>query len=338
MQIDPNGPRQMFVQSAEHNVICSVVFVDIVEYSTRSMSMQMTGKRQFDERVASAIEQVPVLERMILDTGDGVAIGFVGDPEVALYAAMAIRRSMFTNLDVKVEQAQIRVGVNMGPVRLVTDLNGRPNMIGDGINVAERVMSFAAPGQILVSRSFRDVISCISADYSALFTFLGARTDKHTREHELFTLDEADGAFARSAECIASRLKRTNIGATVYRPRAVIAEDEQVLREELCELLSSIWPELDIVATVGDGLAAIHAIETLKPDIVFLDIQMPRLTGIEVARAVSGRVHVVMATAYDHHAINAFDAGVIDYILKPYNAARLVATCQRVKQRLEKIV
>ena len=116
--------------------------------------------------------------------------------------------------------------------------------------------------------------------------------------------------------------------------RAVIAEDEPILRDELRELLAAIWPGLEIVGEVGDGLAAIHAIDTLKPDIAFLDIQMPRMTGIEVARAVSGRVLVVMATAYDHHAINAFDAGVIDYILKPYQPARLVATCQRIKQRL----
>jgi len=82
----------------------------------------------------------------------------------------------------------VRLGVNLGPVRLVKDLNGQMNIIGDGINVAQRVMSFADPGQLLVSRSFYEVVSCLSRDYMNLFRHEGARTDKHVREHEVYSV------------------------------------------------------------------------------------------------------------------------------------------------------
>jgi hypothetical protein len=82
----------------------------------------------------------------------------------------------------------VRAGVNLGPVRLVKDLNGQMNIIGDGINVAQRVMSFARPGQLLVSRSFYEVVSCLSRDYASLFRHEGSRTDKHVRAHEVYAV------------------------------------------------------------------------------------------------------------------------------------------------------
>jgi hypothetical protein len=93
---------------------------------------------------------------------------------------------------------QIRVGVNLGPVRLVKDINGQPNIIGDGINVAQRVMSFAEPGQILVSRSYYDVMVRLSEDYSKLFHYEGAKTDKHVREHEVYAIGTAPSSLRRT--------------------------------------------------------------------------------------------------------------------------------------------
>ena len=118
------------------------------------------------------------------------------------------------------------------------------------------------------------------------------------------------------------------------RPRAVIAEDEPLLREELAELLGSLWPELDLVAQAGDGLEALRALEAHAPDVLFLDIQMPGLTGLEVARQASGRCHVVFVTAYDQHTLAAFEQGAADYVLKPANAARLATTVTRLKERI----
>lgn len=116
--------------------------------------------------------------------------------------------------------------------------------------------------------------------------------------------------------------------------RAVIAEDEPVLREELAELLVSVWPELKIVAQAADGVAAVDAVEQFAPAVLFLDIQMPRMSGLEVARQVGGRCHIVFLTAYDQYAVEAFEQGAIDYVLKPVTAKRLMTSVTRLQQRM----
>lgn len=117
--------------------------------------------------------------------------------------------------------------------------------------------------------------------------------------------------------------------------RAVIADDEPLLRQDLREGLADLWPELDVVGEFGDGAAALQAIEETHPAVSFLDIRMPKLNGLEVAERVQGVTQVVFVTAYDEHAVAAFEQGAADYILKPIKHARLAATIQRLKQRLE---
>lgn len=117
-------------------------------------------------------------------------------------------------------------------------------------------------------------------------------------------------------------------------PTAVIAEDEPVLRTQLRELLGAVWPGLQIVATAEDGLQAARALQEHAPDVLFLDIQMPGLSGLEVARQASGQHHVVFVTAYDQYAVAAFEEGAVDYVVKPLNAGRLSTACARVKSRL----
>ena len=117
-------------------------------------------------------------------------------------------------------------------------------------------------------------------------------------------------------------------------PRAIIAEDEPVLRSGMTRLLTAVWPELDIVATAADGLQAMRLLEQHDPDVVFLDIQMPGCSGLEVAKAASGRCHVVFVTGYDQHAVAAFEQGAVDYVMKPITAARLSTACNRVRARL----
>ena len=123
--------------------------------------------------------------------------------------------------------------------------------------------------------------------------------------------------------------------ATKSGPTAVLAEDEPLLADELADLLRALWPQLEIVARAGDGVAALNAIEAHQPDVAFLDIHMPLLTGVEVARQVAGRCHVAFITSYDEHALEAFEAGAMDYVLKPPTAARLATTIQRLKARLQ---
>lgn len=117
-------------------------------------------------------------------------------------------------------------------------------------------------------------------------------------------------------------------------PSAVIAEDELLLRDEIADALQTLWPELDISVRTGDGIATLRELERRVPDILFLDIEMPGMTGLEVARLASGRCHVVFVTAYDQHAVEAFEQGAVDYVLKPVNLARLATTVSRLKERI----
>ena len=117
-------------------------------------------------------------------------------------------------------------------------------------------------------------------------------------------------------------------------PTAIVAEDEPILRTQLEGKLKKLWPELEIIASVEDGAAALEALEDRVPDFMFLDIQMPEMTGVEVARHVAGRAHVVFVTAYDQYAIQAFDTGAVDYILKPATDDRLALTLERLKAKL----
>ena len=114
----------------------------------------------------------------------------------------------------------------------------------------------------------------------------------------------------------------------------LIAEDEPLLREELAEHLTKLWPELEIVGKAVDGVEALRLLVMNKPDIVFLDIQMPGMTGLEVARQAAGRCHVVFVTAFDQHAIVAFEQGAVDYVMKPISLPRLATTVTRLKDRI----
>jgi DNA-binding LytR/AlgR family response regulator len=118
-------------------------------------------------------------------------------------------------------------------------------------------------------------------------------------------------------------------------PRAVIAEDEPVLLAELRDTLRKLWPELVIVAEAADGIEALHALEAHAPQILFLDIQMPGMSGLEVARKASRQCHVAFVTAYDQYAVAAFDEGAVDYVMKPFSAARLATTVSRLKAKIE---
>jgi class 3 adenylate cyclase len=182
------------MESSGRTLVCSVLFLDIVEYSKKPVAEQLELKQAFNKVLAKALEPVPARDRIILDTGDGAAVTFMGDPEDALFASIAVRD--------QAGAVPVRLGVNLGPVRLVKDLNDQVNIIGDGINVAQRVMSFARAGQLLVSRSFYEVVSCLSRDYASMFHHEGARTDKHVREHEVYSVTAGPGAARRIGDTL----------------------------------------------------------------------------------------------------------------------------------------
>ena len=117
-------------------------------------------------------------------------------------------------------------------------------------------------------------------------------------------------------------------------PTALIAEDEPMLRAQLKARLAEAWPELSIVGEAENGEQAIACVDEHAPDVAFLDIRMPLVSGIDVARAIAGRCHVVFVTAYDEYAVTAFDEGAIDYVLKPVAPERIAKVAARVKARL----
>lgn len=136
---------------------------------------------------------------------------------------------------------------------------------------------------------------------------------------------------------------------TASAPRAVIADDERLLRDQLRSRLGEVWPELEIVGEARNGSEAVELVQRERPDIVFLDIRMPGMTGIEAARAIAalpegdaaddprgewGGCEIVFITAYDEYAVEAFQQGVVDYVLKPAERDRLEVTVQRLRRRL----
>jgi len=176
--------------------LCSVVFVDIVQYSLQSLEVQAQWKRCFNQHLAEALQECPESDRVILDTGDGAAICFLGDPESAMFCALRLVAAVAGEKNDAGSPLRVRLGINLGSVKLVKDINGNPNAVGDGINVCQRVMSFAGENQILVSRSFYEVASSLSESYACLFKYQGVHTDKHVREHTLYELHPPGAARA----------------------------------------------------------------------------------------------------------------------------------------------
>jgi DNA-binding LytR/AlgR family response regulator len=119
------------------------------------------------------------------------------------------------------------------------------------------------------------------------------------------------------------------------RLTAIIAEDETPQRQELRALLAELWPELIVVAECEDGLTALEALDHHLPQVAFLDIRMPGVSGLEVARAAGAQCHVIFITAYEEYALRAFDEGAVDYLLKPVARERLSRAIERARARLE---
>jgi DNA-binding LytR/AlgR family response regulator len=118
-------------------------------------------------------------------------------------------------------------------------------------------------------------------------------------------------------------------------PTAIIADDERLMRDQLRMRLEQVWPELDIVGEAKNGEEAVELVGQCKPDFTFLDIRMPGKTGIEAAREIGERSQIVFVTAYDQYAVEAFERGAVDYVLKPSEPERLKVTVERLKERLQ---
>lgn len=180
-------PHSMPAGVPRRDLLCSVLFMDLAGHSLRPVDEQVALKARLNGFIARALEGAGVNSRLALDTGDGVALCFLDDPQDALAAALRLADA----LDAAHRPAglQVRCGLHIGPVRIVPDINRRLNILGDGINVARRVMDFAQPNQVLASRIFRDAIARRGDDRAGLFCYAGPHLDKHGRIHELHLLE-----------------------------------------------------------------------------------------------------------------------------------------------------
>lgn len=248
------------LDQANRTFICSVVFIDLVGYSKKPVAEQIRLKTSLTNNLSEAIKDIPVNDRIILDTGDGAALSFLGDPEDALFTTLSLRDAMVRDNQTatQVEQSgddSVRMGINLGPVKLVKDINGHPNIIGDGINVAQRIMSFARPGQIVVSRSYYDVVSNLASEYAKLFTYEGSRTDKHVREHEIYVVGHHEGAMKKARDSMKDRAATT----TTNVKRALSAASPTGTSTVTLTIPSFVQDKkkLTIVAAVLAGVVAV---------------------------------------------------------------------------------
>ena len=273
------------LDQANRTFICSVVFIDLVGYSKKPVTEQIRLKTSLTSNLSEAIKDIPVNDRIILDTGDGAAISFLGDPEDALFVTLSLREKMIsegmTSTIVEASgEDSVRMGINLGPVKLVKDINGHPNIIGDGINVAQRIMSFARPGQIVVSRSYYDVVSNLASEYAKLFHYEGSRTDKHVREHEIYVVGHHEGALQKAKDGMKDRASSTTPNqrkasatstgtSTVTLSMPAFVQDKKKLTMVAGALGALVLVLGILVATkkpaTTDVVAATPAVEAVKP-------------------------------------------------------------------------
>lgn len=176
----------------KRTTIATVAFFDIVSYSTQSNVKQIELKEQLNQLLGHSLDPHGANERVILDAGDGVAIGFLHHPTDALETAMHFRNGLMANKHYDYPDLRVRTGIHLGPISLVKDMNGQINMLGDGINSAQRVMSFASNDQVYVSRAYYDFVSSLSDEYDELFRYRGSQQDKHGREFQVYELLDAE--------------------------------------------------------------------------------------------------------------------------------------------------
>jgi class 3 adenylate cyclase len=233
---------------------CAVLFLDIVAYSKRSISEQQSIKCALSDHLRLALYATPKEDLIVVDTGDGVAITFLNDIENAFLVAVKLCEHLSGN-EPRRPIFEIRAGINLGPVKVITDINQHTNVIGDGINVAQRIMSFALPGQLLVSRSYYDMMKLLNSRYAHSFVALGRKHDKHAREHFVY-------------EACPSGAKRSQ-HTRIYAHLRASAYNKMLGKWARMAVLTSVVVALSlIVVSRGDNTAQAHEPASSQRNIV----------------------------------------------------------------------
>jgi serine/threonine protein kinase len=245
--------------SLRRNVMATLLALDVVGHGAASMQQQVVLRTRFNELMAKALRGVDEASRVVVDGQGSAAICFLGDPEEALQSALLLR-------DLLVQKYRgsmaMRLGLHMGPVRIVTDMSARANVVGDGINVAQRVMDFAQPNQIVVSSAYYDVISRISDNAAHLFQHLGPHLDKHLRSHDIYAALEPSATPAQP-RTFPSEYDRT---APHLHARTLTAQATADIEAELLRLIGPLARVL-VGKTAPRAATAQELRELLAPSI-----------------------------------------------------------------------
>jgi class 3 adenylate cyclase len=217
--------------STSRTLVASFLFTDLVGYSKGTASEQYAAKATLSAILRNNLATLRDVDYRIKDTGDGALIAFTSSPEHALYMALAIAEDFGRAAgDGGFPANRLRTGIHLGSVKESTDLEARPNFVGDGINVAKRIMDFAAPGQITASRAFFDAVACLDSAYAELFRQLGSPDDKHGRAHETYAIS--------SSTTVLEKLK-LELGAAT-RESAQLAANGQATARAKRESMTSV--------------------------------------------------------------------------------------------------
>ncbi|HEU0220202.1 MAG TPA: AsmA-like C-terminal region-containing protein [Gallionella sp.] len=233
---------------AARSTSATVLFFDVVGYTKQPVNKQIRIKKQFNQLVTDCLSALGDGERIILDTGDGAAIGFLQHPEDALEVAMQFRKTVMANQHKDYPDLNVRIGIHLGPINVVKDMNDQSNMVGDGINDAQRVMSFAGIDQIYISRPYHDFVSRLSNEYADLFQYRGLQKDKHGREHPVYELMDAAAPVAEAAlpqagePAVAIKLEPFSFAMpeTVIPPATVVSQEEPEPQQDAAALMGGI--------------------------------------------------------------------------------------------------
>jgi hypothetical protein len=174
------------VEQKDSSLVTCMAFVEIEDYAKKTVTEQIKLRERFNDALSTALQNVAPGDRIVLDTANGVAVAFLGKTEDALLVAMSLRDGIAAATPQPGPALAARIGINIGPIKLIKDGGGEPNIIGDGITVAQSVTSFAAPGQVLVSQAYREAVSRVSHQFGQLLEVVGSRTDKYLREHQVY--------------------------------------------------------------------------------------------------------------------------------------------------------
>ena len=239
--------------------LCSVLFMDIVGYTKLPVDQQMMVKQSFSTTVSDSLKGLHDEDCIKLDTGDGLALCYLGAPEDVLYVGVGMRNHFNDVSSICHTCFSVRMGINLGPVKIFEDINGQRNSIGDGINVAQRIMSFAKPNQLLVSRSYYEVVSCLSDDLQKMFTYTGMHNDKHVREHAVYEVVKGESYGESVTKAIED--SQTNITNELRGHVAGLDLDERILKAVQEQLAWIIGPMAEIL--VKRALAKSSSLEQL---------------------------------------------------------------------------